>query len=99
MDMNKEKWINEVMNSLDDAKSSKASPFLYNRILNRISSGETEYAPMKLAWLAAASFALLVFLNLTVIKNRTSPKSTSTEAQILANSYQLSNENILNYNQ
>ena len=99
MDMNKEKWINEVMNSLDDVKSAEANPFLYNKILNKIGSGSVEYAPMKLVWLAAASFALLVVLNFSIIKKSDSAKSNSkNEVETLANSYQLINENSINYN-
>ena len=98
--MNKEKWINEVMNSLDDVKSAETNPFLYNKILSKISSGKMEYTPMKIVWLAAASFALLVLLNFSIIKsNNSASKNKSTEVQTLANSYQLLNENALNYNQ
>lgn len=98
--MNKEKWINEVMSSLDDIKSAEVNPFLYNRILTKISSGNAEYAPMRLVWLAAASFVLLVTLNFKVISSSTSSsKNATTEAQTLASSYQLLNENALNYNQ
>ena len=68
MDMNNEKWINEVMNSLDDVKSAEANPFLYTRILSKISSGNVEHTPLKLVWLAAASFLLLVMLNFSIIK-------------------------------
>lgn len=98
--MNKEKWVNEVMNSLEDIKSAEVNPFLYNSLLNKISSGATEYTPMKLVWLAAASFALLILLNFKIIKNSASAsKNTTTEVQTLAKGYQLLNENALNYNQ
>ncbi|CAN5402151.1 hypothetical protein BH10BAC1_BH10BAC1_01960 [soil metagenome] len=99
MDVNKEKWINEVMNSLDDVKSAEANPFLYNKILSKISSGNVEYTSMKLVWLAAASFALLVLLNFSIVKSKNSAsKNTSTEVQTLASGYQLINENSINYN-
>lgn len=96
MDMNKEKWINEVMNSLDDVKSAEANPFLYNKILNKLGSGEMEYAPMKLVWLAAASFALLAVLNFQVMK-KTSGSSNRTEVQEIASAYNLVNTNSINY--
>jgi hypothetical protein len=98
MDMNKEKWVKEVMNSLDDVRSAEATPFLYTRILSKIDSKKTEYSPMKLVWLAAASFALLIFLNVTILRSVRS-KSSSTEAQTLASGYNLLNENSINYNQ
>lgn len=100
MDMNKEKWINEIINSLDDVKSAEVNPFLYTKILQKIGSCNSEYTPMKLVWLAAASFALLLLLNFKVIKTSTSSsKKTKTEVQTIANSYQLFNENTFNYNQ
>ena len=99
MDMNKEKWINEVMNSLDEVKSAEANPFLYTRILSKISSGNVEHTPLKLVWLAAASFLLLVMLNFSIIKKSDSASSKSkNEVETLANSYQLINENSINYN-
>ena len=98
MDMNKEKWINEVMNSLDDVRLAEANPFLYSKILAKINSDKMEYAPMKLVWLVAASFALLALLNFKIIKSsNTSSKNVSTEAQTLIKGYQLLNENALNY--
>ena len=98
MDMNKEKWVNEVMNSLDDVKSAEANPFLYTKILAKINSGNTEYAPAKLVWLAAASFALLILLNFTIIKSsNNSSKRENAEVQTLAKGYDLMNTNPVNY--
>lgn len=97
MDMNKEKWINEVMNSLDDVKSAEANPFLYNKILNKLGSGEIEYAPMKLVWLAAASFALLAVLNFQAMKKSASGSNNRTEVQEIASAYNLVNTNSINY--
>lgn len=97
MDMNKEKWINEVMNSLDDVKSAEANPFLYNKILNKLGSGEIEYAPMKLVWLAAASFALLAILNFQAMKKSGSGSNNRTEVQEIASAYNLVNTNSINY--
>ena len=97
MDMNKEKWINEVMNSLDDVKSAEINPFLYNKILNKLGSGEIEYAPMKLVWLAAASFALLAVLNFQAMKKTGSGSNNRTEVQEIASAYNLVNTNSINY--
>ncbi|MGZ4054294.1 MAG: hypothetical protein ACXVPU_18430 [Bacteroidia bacterium] len=98
--MDKEKWINDVMNSLDGIKSPGVNPFLYNRILEKIGSGNSEYAPMKLVWLAAASFILLIALNFTIIKAASSAHGNKkNELQKIAADYQLLNENSINYNQ
>jgi len=95
MNMNKEKWINEIMNSLDNVKSAEANPFLYNKILNKIGSGALEYTPIKLVWLAAASFALLAVLNFQAMKKTGS--TNRTEIQEIANVYNLVNTNSINY--
>ena len=101
MDMNKEKWINEVMNSLDDVKSAEANPFLYNKILSKISKVTPETVSMKLVWLAAASIALLAILNFKIIKSEKSNQvqtASTTETESWTKGYQLTNDNTINYN-
>jgi hypothetical protein len=98
MDMNREKWINEVMDSLDDVKSAEAGPFLYNRILNKLEKGEKAYAPARLVWLAAASLALLVLLNVFILRTRSMETRQRAETEQLANAYQLMNTSTINYN-
>ena len=96
--MNKEKWINEVMDSLDDLKSAEVNPFLYNRILSKINSKNAEYTPAKLVWMAAASFVILIALNFQAIKTNNSKREKNT-IQEIASQYNLSNSNPINYNQ
>ncbi|MDQ3046820.1 MAG: hypothetical protein M3R27_04670 [Bacteroidota bacterium] len=98
--MDKDKWINEVMKSLDDVKSAETSPFLYNKILNKISSGENANASkptitIKVAWLAAASFVLLAILNFQAMKK--SNPTNKREVQEIAIAYNLVNTNSINY--
>jgi hypothetical protein len=97
MDMNEEKWINEVMSSLDDVKSAEANPFLYHKVLNKISLVKMEYTPVKLIWLAAASFILLILLNFQVIRTLSS-KNKKTEIREIASQYNLITTNSINYN-
>lgn len=101
MDMNKDKWINEVMSSLDEVRSAEASPFLYNKILNRINSSKVEYTPAKLVWLAAASFLILIVLNFQAIRtnDHSNSKSEKNSVQEIASQYNLLNTNSINYNQ
>jgi hypothetical protein len=96
MNMNKEKWINEVMNSLDGVKPAGANPFLYDRILGRIRNAEAAYASPKLVWLAAASLALLIALNVFIIQR--SGNSKTSDVEQLATSMQLINTSTINYN-
>jgi len=97
--MSSEKRINEVINSLDGIRRAEASPFLYTRIMNKAEATAKEYTPLRLVWLAAASFAVLVFLNLTAIKSITKTESAGkSDLQSVASAYNLMNENSINYN-
>jgi hypothetical protein len=99
MDMNKEKWINEVMSSLDNVKSAEADPFLYNRIISRLEKGAASQAPARLVWIAAASFAVLVFVNIYALKtqNKSSNSAGRSDVETLADAYQLNNSNSFSY--
>ena len=98
MDMNKEKWINEVMNSLDDVKSAEANPFLYNKILSKINTVKEEPSSNKPVWLMAASFAILVALNFQAMRTSNSfSKNEKTDVEQIANAYNFINTNSINY--
>ena len=96
----KDKWINEVMDSLDGIQPAEANPFLYSKILNKLNKINDEYAPTKLVWLSVASFAVLLILNIQTIKTiDSSSKNEKNELQNLASNFQLLNTNSFNYNQ
>ncbi|MFL5763960.1 MAG: hypothetical protein ACJ77K_08475 [Bacteroidia bacterium] len=98
--MNKEKWINEVMSSLDDVKSAEANPFLYTRILSRLEKGAISQAPARLVWLTAISFAVLVLVNVYVIRIHNSGGKNSqntSDVEQLADAYQLNATNTFSY--
>jgi hypothetical protein len=94
MDMNSQKWINEVMNSLDGIRPAEVNPFTYNRILNKLETAEREYAPARLIWVTAASFALLLALNFIIIKQKNKKQDTGIEQMAEG----LLNKSIINYN-
>ncbi|MDP1801304.1 MAG: hypothetical protein Q8L81_08130 [Bacteroidota bacterium] len=91
----KEKWIQDTENSLNGLKPAEVNPYLYSKILNRLSA-KVEVAPSKLVWAAAASFLALILLNVFVF--RTSASKNNSELQILAQHYHLLNDNTINYN-
>lgn len=97
MDMNKEKWIEEVMSSLDDVKSAELNPFIYSKILQKVQSKKTASTPTKLVWLIAASFLLLLFFNLHAIKRTSVLSEKKTDVQELASQFDLLNANTVNY--
>jgi hypothetical protein len=96
MNMNKEKWINEMMSSLDGAKPAEANPFLYNRILGKLAKSDTAFTPVRVVWLAAASFLLLLTLNFMIVKQKKPlEKENAGLEQIAAGLLNTSN---INYN-
>lgn len=96
--MNKNKKIDEVLNSLDGIKSAEANPFLYSRILNKIQTSAKEYTPAKIIWLAAASFLLLLFLNISAFRKAMNKGSSIYQSENAASGYNLMNENPIEYN-
>jgi hypothetical protein len=92
--MNKDKKINEILNSLDGIQRAEVSPFLYSGIINKL-KGHEKIAPVKVVWLAAASLCLLFLLNIAILKNISTEKHSSAEMSAV---YNLSNQNMINYN-
>lgn len=76
---NKEKWINDTIDSIDGIKQAEVSPFLYAKVLNRIKSGGklSGYIPVKKAALGFLTILILAVLNLAVILNLNSTASTT----------------------
>jgi hypothetical protein len=92
--MNKDKKINEVLNSLDGIQRAEVSPFLYSGIINKLKVDE-KIAPVKVVWFAATSLCLLFLLNIAILKKISPEKQSSAEA---SSAYNLSNQNMINYN-
>ncbi len=74
---NKEKWINDTIESINGIKQAEASPFLYAKVLNRIKSDGKVigYIPVKKAALGFLTILILAALNLAVILNLNSTAS------------------------
>jgi hypothetical protein len=66
----KEQWIEETLNSLDGMKHVTASEALKNRLKSipiTISPGIRVMVPKQSIWLAAASIALIIGINIVAI--------------------------------
>jgi len=66
----KEQWIEETINSLDGMKQVTASEALKNRLKSipiTISPGIRVMVPKQSIWLAAASIALIIGINIAAI--------------------------------
>ena len=93
----KEKWINETEKSLEDLQPADVNPYLYSKIMDRLSQ-KIEKAPAKLVWAAGASFAILIFLNAFALKNVKHSNSGKPDLQTTAKQFQLMNDNTIDYN-
>lgn len=80
MDNNGEnRWIDEVLTSTDGMQKASPSDSLFFRIEQRQGQGITyaKRVPLTTVSMAAASIALLVVINVTMLKN--SPKAAEQE--------------------
>lgn len=94
-DMNaaKETWIDEVMESLDGIQPAEPGPFLWTRIVGKTQA--VKNIPAGYMWLAAASFIILLSVNVLVIK----PKHEQTFVNhSLAEQFQLDTPSTIDYN-
>ena len=86
--MEKEHWINEVLESTNGIKLVLPDAQLFDKIQQRI---QTQNIPMRWILMAAATLLLLVSLNIKLVFSKTKHEKTATE--VMAN--QLSNSNQL----
>ncbi|MDP3558202.1 MAG: hypothetical protein Q8T03_12585 [Bacteroidota bacterium] len=94
----KQKWINEVENSLDGLNSVEVNPYLYSKIINRLNE-PVEITSSKIVWASIASFVIIITLNVFVITtSKSNAIENNSDLQVVAKQYQLINENTINYN-
>ncbi|MEM6804844.1 MAG: hypothetical protein AAF696_25830 [Bacteroidota bacterium] len=78
MDPRKEKWINEVMGSLDGKEAAAPNPFLFAKIKRKVSEQDASQPQLirgKLLLLAFAALALLICLNFLALSEIRESKS------------------------
>lgn len=100
MEMNeqKEKWIDEVMQSLDGMQRAEPPSGLFKAIKDQTTPKIVYLSPVKV-WLAAASFALLLLLNLGMVQKslRSTQKPREETVKNLVMEYQLDAFVMTNY--
>ena len=87
--MEKEKWISEKMDSLDNMRAVEPPPFLFHRLETKIKKLSASQISMPWAIGLAASFLLLLTMNLLTIAKKdhfASTKPTSEAAYFQLNS-------------
>ena len=78
--METENWINEILNSSDGITKVAPNKALFSKIQMKINNQNS--ISKKWIWLAAASFALLLSLNLKFIFRNNTKKTNETETII-----------------
>jgi len=87
--MDKEKWINETLESINGIKKAEPNPFLFSKILSRIKSGDktTAFIPVRKIAFGLASMVLLAFINIAVLFYPTSSQQTIESGNTSASSF------------
>jgi hypothetical protein len=82
-------WINDVLNSSNGITKVVPDALLFSKIQNRISIQNT--VSSQWIWIAAASFTILVSLNVKMLLSNNTKTSTPTETIVssVSNSNQL----------
>ena len=78
--MKAENWTNEIMDSTNGMMKILPNTLLFDKIQNRIKL-ETKVSN-KWIFLAAATFALLISINITLLKASTTKSNTQSETVI-----------------
>jgi fucose permease len=73
--MEQETWIQNILESTNGITPAVPNENLWDKIQNKIQ--QQNYVAPKTVWLVAASIAVLVILNITVVKTKTQAKTTS----------------------
>ena len=82
-------WTNEILNSSNSITKVVPDALLFSKIQNRISIQNT--VSSQWIWIAAASFTILVSLNIKMLLSNTTKTATPTETIVssVSNSNQL----------
>ena len=80
MNMEKETWIKNILNSTNGITQITPGDNLLSKIQERIKQQET--VSSKTLWLVAASIAVLVMLNISVINTKSKSKKDATTSYL-----------------
>ncbi|HNP31735.1 MAG TPA: hypothetical protein PKN96_00425 [Flavobacterium sp.] len=78
--MEKENWIESILNSTNGVKPVEPNDDLFSKIKNRIKQQDTVSA--KTVWLVAASIAVLVLLNFSIINSKSKQRKDAATAYL-----------------
>jgi uncharacterized membrane protein YvbJ len=78
--MEKQNWIEKVVNSTNGITQVNPKDDLFSKIQHRIR--QENKVPSKTIWLVAASVAILIMLNISVINSKSESRNDSTTAYL-----------------
>ncbi|HWY12649.1 MAG TPA: hypothetical protein VN026_15050 [Bacteroidia bacterium] len=85
--MEQNNWINEVLESTKGMQKAEASPFLFEKISNRIQTGKTA-SPVKtnnIKWVFVLVAAVILIVNIIAISNYSnSENKNSNETELVS---------------
>jgi hypothetical protein len=79
--MEKENWINEILNSTNGMTQVTPNADLYSKIEQKIFLNKNVVS-MKTVWLVAASIVILVSLNISAMQNKNATTNDTSETII-----------------
>lgn len=85
--METENWINEILDSAAEITKVAPSAFLFSKIQNKINEN---HFSNRWVWVAAASFAVLLALNASIVLGKKS--KTDSQTAMLASTISKSNQ-------
>ena len=88
--MEKENWINEILNSTNGMTQVAPNEDLYSRIERKIFLNKNVVSTQTV-WLVAASLVILTSLNISVLQNKKGTTNETSEA-IIASTLNKSNQ-------
>jgi hypothetical protein len=94
----KQNWINETENSLNHLNALDVNPYLYSKIINKLTASDKEFVSGKLVWATSLSFVIVLILNIYTMRFNLKSKSSSTKTEIQALSSELYLTNSIDYN-
>lgn len=92
--MDKEKWIEEILQSTKGMKSAPSDPYRATRIEAKLQEPVVSKLPMQWVYVSAAAMLLLLITNIAVMRRGTSTQAESSGVSQLMKEYGWSDDNI-----
>lgn len=81
----KEKWMEEVFDSMKGSERARPNPELYARIENQLDDPEAKVIPMRQWSFAVAAAILVLVLNVFVLRQFTQNNALNTNEMVVSN--------------